>query len=239
VLAILLGSRGTAISQVRDGVGTPRMTTLVNTVTIMPYLTGSFNTFSGLAFPATAKGLGFGGGLTFDLTDSGQSAGLLFDFAFQDMRGAAQNGGCYIPGLSGGNPAQDTLVQPADAYHYWQYILFEPFLKLQGHNKNGYLLLGVSLGYAVLSESINIPASPSPQQGTLWNGTPYGNQFRLDLRIGLGAKLAQIGTHQLILEMRAGYPVTNAIKSYANLCSGGGTGSWRIITLQANLGLRI
>jgi hypothetical protein len=106
-------------------------------------------------------------------------------------------------------------------------------------------LLGLSFGYAVLAETINIPASPYPQQGALWkgvldqNGKSYGNQFRLDLRVGLGAKLAQIGTHQLILEMRAGYPLTNAISNWTDACSTGETGSWRIITLQANLGLRI
>jgi hypothetical protein len=208
------------------------MSTLVNTVTIMPYLTGSYNSFFGQAFPASAKGLGFGGGLTFDLTDSGQKTGLMFDFAFQDMRGAAQNGSCVHP-----NPDSSTLLEAADAYHYFQYVLFEPFLKIQGGKTNGYLILGASVGYAVLTETVS--RGTYHTEYTLWSGSPYGNQFRLDIRAGIGTVLSHIGTHQLVLEMRAGYPITSVISNYTNQCSGGDTGGWKIVTLQANLGLRI
>ena len=222
----------------QSGVGvSDRVPQLVNSVVIMPYVTGSYNSFSGKAFPEPAKGMGFGGGLTFDLTDTGKS-GFMFDFAFQDMRGAAQNGSCVIPGL-GGVPVGDTNIQSADAYHYWQYVLFEPFYKFQGAKKNGYLLLGLSLGYAVLSETVSTPVS-GPSQYTLWSGSPNGNPFRLDIRAGIGIKLADIGKHQLIFEARAGYPVFGVINSnYVSACSGGDVGGWRIITFQGNLGLRI
>ncbi|MFI5202776.1 MAG: hypothetical protein ACHQNE_10345, partial [Candidatus Kapaibacterium sp.] len=63
--------------------------TLVDTMTMMPYLTASLNLFSGKAFLANATGPGVGGGLMFDLTKEGQKTGFMFDFAFQDMYGVA------------------------------------------------------------------------------------------------------------------------------------------------------
>jgi hypothetical protein len=213
----------------------PKVATLVNTVTIMPYITASLNLFSGKAFPANATGIGYGGGLAFDLTDPGQRVGFLFDFAFQDMRASAQNGNC-ITGINNATNT-DSLLGPANAYHYWRYILFEPFLKFQGAKKNGYFLIGASLGFAVLSETESRGITST--EYVLWDGTPFGNQFRLDIRAGLGVELAKIGTHELILEARAGYPVTNVISNFQNACTGGEIGSWRIITVQANLGLRV
>ena len=237
LVCVLAGTSGVVRAQ-QGSVGVPRQTTLVNTVTIMPYVTGSFNSFTGQAFPEPAKGLGFGGGLTFDLTDPKQKLGLYFDFAFQSMRGSAANGACVIPGL-GGTAGSDTLIEPADAYHYFEYVMFEPFLKVRGSKDDGYLLLGASFGWAVESETIAQPAS-GPSQGTIWAGTPYGRSFRLDLRLGLGATLAKFDKHEVVLEFRAGYPVTGAISNdFASACTGGAVGGWKILSMQANLGVRI
>jgi hypothetical protein len=222
----------TAFAQKVGGVVSPTVPTLVNKVTIMPYVTASLNLLSGKAFSANATGVGFGGGLTFDLTEDGQKAGLLFDFAFQDMRGLARNGSCVQPA------ANDSLLEPADAYHYWEYVMFEPFLKIQANSKrNGYFLLGASFGFAILSETVS--RGTHSTEYILWSGSPYSNLFRLDLRAGLGVELASIGTHKLVLEMRAGYPLTNVISDYNNRCGDGEPGNWRIITFQANLGVRI
>ena len=210
----------------------PKVATLVNTLAVMPYITGSLDLFSGKAFPANATGIGYGAGLAIDLTQKDRKLGFFFDFAFQDMRGSAQNGSCVHP-VSG----NDSIFEPADAYHYWEYILFEPFLKIQGEKKNGYFLIGASIGFAVLSETVSRGITTT--EYALWNEGPFGNQFRFDLRAGLGVKLADIGKHELILEARAGYPLTNVISNYQNACTGGELGNWRIITVQANLGLRL
>jgi hypothetical protein len=208
-----------------------KVPTLVDTMTVMPYLTGSLNLFSGKAFLDNATGAGFGAGLTFDMTKEGQKTGFMFDFAFQDMAGFAANGNYVrIP--------SDSILVSADAYHYWYYLLFEPFLKLQtGGKQKGYFIIGASVGFAVLSETVSIGQGQT--EYIVWDQTPYGNRFRLDLRAGVGVELAKIHGHELILEARAGYPLTNAITNYANIYGGNGPGNWRIITLQANLGLRL
>lgn len=205
--------------------------TLVDTMTMMPYVTGSLNLFSGKAFLANATGPGVGGGLLFDLTKEGQKTGFMFDFAFQDMYGSAQNGSTVnIPG--------DTILEPANAYHYWQYLLFEPFLKLQTPGKQkGYFMIGASFGFAVLSETVSIGQNVT--QYANWGQSKYASRFRLDLRAGVGEQLGKIGGHALILELRAGYPITNEISNYPNVSTGGDIGNWRIITLQANLGLKL
>ncbi|HZK76405.1 MAG TPA: hypothetical protein VFD13_05795 [Candidatus Kapabacteria bacterium] len=209
----------------------PRVQPLFDTMTMMPYVTGSLNLFSGKAFIANATGPGVGGGLMFDLTKEGQKTGFMFDFAFQDMYGVAQNGSCV-------NISGDTVLESANAYHYWQYLLFEPFLKLQTPGKQkGYFMLGASFGFAVLSETVSIGQDLT--QFARWDQSRYGSRFRLDLRAGVGEQLGKIGGHALILELRAGYPVTNAISNYANVCTGAELGNWRIITLQANLGLKL
>lgn len=215
------------------GIISPRrhVPTLVDTMTMMPYVTASLNLFSGKAFLANATGPGGGGGLLFDMTKDGQKVGFMFDFAFQDMYGVGQNGNCVS--ISG-----DTILESANAYHYWQYVLFEPFLKFQTSGKQkGYFMLGASFGFAVLSETVSIGQDLT--QYARWDQTSFGNRFRLDLRAGIGVQLAQIDRHALILELRAGYPVTNAISNFPNECLGGGSGNWRIITLQANVGVRL
>jgi hypothetical protein len=205
--------------------------TLVDSVHFMPYLTMSANFHSGEAFPKSATGIGYGFGLAFDLTKDGQKLGAYFDFAYQDMRASAIEGGCMNQLVT------DTLLSTVKASHYFQYVSLETFLKIQGEKSNGYLLIGASFGFAVLEETF--------YQGLYrtsvadWKGTDFGNPFRLDLRLGLGIVLAKFGTHKLILEARAGYPVTAAISNYVNVCTGGGVaGNWRIITLQGNLGYR-
>ncbi len=209
----------------------PKVPTLVDTMTMMPYLTASLNLFSGKAFLANATGMGIGGGLLFDLTKDGQRTGFLFDFAFQDMYGVAQNGSCV-------NISGDTILESANAYHYWQYLLFEPFLKLQTPGKQkGYFMIGASFGFAVLSETVSIGQDLT--QYARWDQSKYGSRFRLDLRAGVGEQLANIDGHALILEVRAGYPVTNEISNYANVCTGGDIGNWKIVTLQANVGLKL
>jgi hypothetical protein len=214
-----------------DTVAAPvrKVPTLVDTVTIMPYLTASLNLFSGGAFLASASGPGAGAGIEFDLTHTGQKFGLLFDFAFQDLYGVGQNGSFISPLVSG-----DTGVSPsANAYHYFQYLLFEPFLKIQTKSKRmGYFLIGASLGFAIESETVSI-APNYPYEYQYWDQTPFGNRFRFDLRAGLGVELGKIAGHPFMLEVRAGYPITSAISNY-----NGPAGNWRIISMQANLGLR-
>jgi hypothetical protein len=229
IMVMLLFAVGEAIAQPGVGVPQRKNSTLVDSMTVMPYLTGSLNLFSGPAFLANASGPGFGGGITFDLTKEGQKMGFMFDFAFQDMYGVAQNGNSLsslATGVSGVSPS-------ANAYQYWDYVLFEPFLKLQTSSKRtGYFMIGASFGMSVLSETVSIaPGYPTEYQN--WAGTPYGNRFRLDLRAGVGVQLAKIGTHALMLEARAGYPITE------ELSNGSGSGDWRIITIQGNLGLRL
>ena len=209
----------------------PPAPALFDTMTVMPYLTASLNFFSGQAFLANATGAGGGGGLLFDVTKNGQPAGFMFDFAFQDMYGSAQNGNCV-------NISGDSILAPANAYHYWYYLLFEPFLKLQTHGKqNGYFMIGGSFGFAVLSETVSIGQTLT--QFAHWDQSSFGNRFRFDLRAGIGLQLAAIHGHALILEARAGYPLTNEISNYANACTGGTIGNWHVVTLQANLGLKL
>ena len=204
ILVIFLLTAGEAFAQQgassSQGTGMPsnKVPTLVDTVTVkcQYQLTGSFNIFSGQAFLANASGLGIGGGITFDLTKQGQKMGFMFDFAFQDMYGEAQNGS-YLsslsPGVSGVSPS-------ANAYQYWDYVLFEPFLKFQTNSKRtGYFMIGASFGLSVLSETVNIAPGYSTEYQN-WAGTPYGNRFRLDLRAGVGVELAKIGNHSLMLE---------------------------------------
>jgi hypothetical protein len=232
-MLLLCGFSQVALAQKAGGILSPtvRVPTLVDTMTMMPYVTASLNLFSGKAFLANATGPGVGGGLMFDLTKDGQKTGFMFDFAFQDMYGAAQNGNCV-------NISGDTILEPANAYHYWQYLLFEPFLKLQTSAKQkGYFMIGASVGFAVLAETVSIGQDLT--QFARWDQSRFGNRFRLDLRAGVGVQLGKIAKHALILELRGGYPVMNAISNYANACTGGEIGNWRIITFQANLGLKL
>ncbi len=235
VLLLSLAWETSVLAQDGGGILTPapRVPTLFDTVTVMPYVTGSLNLFSGKAFPLNATGPGIGGGLTFDFTNEGQKFGLMLDFAFQDMYGFAQNGNCVNP-IAG----QDSILEPANAYHYWQYVLIEPFLKIQTKGRQkGYFIIGASVGLAVLSETVS--KGQTVTQFAQWDQSPYGNVFRLDLRAGLGVELAKFGRHELVLEARAGYPLTNVISNYTNACSGGDIGNWRIVTFQVNLGLRV
>jgi hypothetical protein len=212
------------------GTGVPQQVpTLVKELHIMPYVTASYNRFSGKAFPISASGVGYGAGLVFDLTTQEQRTGVYFDFAFQDMRGVAKNGSCVH--------ANDTVLEPADAYHYWQYILFEPFLKMQRGDGRGYFLIGASFGFATKSQTDS--RGDNKTESTSWEGTELGNQFRLDIRAGVGVKLADFGGHGLIFEGRFGYPLTAAIANFKNVCGGGELGNWQILTVQGNLGLRI
>jgi hypothetical protein len=231
-LVILLLAGGEAFAQDPSSVEgkTNKVPVLFDTMTVMPYLTVSMNLFSGQAFLADASGPGFGAGITFDLTKEGQKTGFMFDFAFQEMYGVAQNGSFISPLVTG-----DTGVNPsANAYHYWQYLLFEPFLKLQTSSKRtGYFMIGASCGFAVESETVSI-APGYPYEFQNWDQTSFGHRFRLDLRAGVGVELAKIGSHSLMLEARAGYPLTNEISNY-----GGSTGSLRIITIQGNFGVRL
>ncbi len=221
------------------GVGKPKFEGLVDNIYVIPYITGSYNIHSGKAFPKSASGLGFGGGLEFDFTEDGQKTGAMFDFAYQDMRAFAKDGSAAK------RLVDDTLLSTADAEHYFQYLLLEGFLKIQGAKKNGYLLLGASVGYATLMETVSrIPADPSnglPEKSVaaLWDGTEYATKLRVDIRAGLGLILANLGTHKLIMEARVGYPILNAISDYKNIASDGEIGSWKIITLQLNMGVRI
>lgn len=216
-------------------VPTRKVHPLFDTVTVMPYITGSLNLFSGGAFLANATGPGIGGGILFDLTNVGQKTGFMFDFAFQDMYGVGINGSYLSPLVTG-----DTGVTPsANAYHYWQYLLFEPFVKFQTKGKRlGYFMVGASLGFAILEETVSIaPGYPYEYQN--WDATPFGHRFRADLRVGVGVELAKIGSHSLILEARAGYPITKEITNYNFIGGTGTSGDWRIITIQGNLGLRL
>lgn len=230
LLTIVLTALALPAAAQPPGTGVPQQVpTLVKELHIMPYLTASYNRFSGRAFPISATGVGFGAGLSFDLTTQEQHTGVYFDFAFQDMRGLAKNGSCVY--------ANDTVLEPADANHYWQYVLFEPFLKIQRGDGRGYLLLGASFGFATKSQTDS--HGETMTESTSWEGSPSGNQFRLDIRGGIGLKLAEISGHGLIFEGRLGYPVTSVISNYKNACGGGELGSWQILTFQGNLGLRI
>lgn len=219
----------------------PEVASIVKHMTVMPYVTGSLNIMSGKAFPGKATGPGFGAGLTFDMTEDGQSAGLMFDFAFQDMYAVAKDGSCINPYLAGAAPGDtlDLFLETADAYHYFSYLLFEPFLKLQSaKDKRGYFIIGASIGMPVVMESYFV--SEHYRQQAQWNNSPYGHRLRIDGRVGIGLKLGKIAKHDFVLEARGGYPITPVITDYVNQCSAtGDIGDWRILTLQVNLGVRL
>jgi hypothetical protein len=219
----------------------PEVTPLVKHMTVMPYLTGSMNIMSGKAFPGKATGLGMGGGLLFDMTEEGQKSGFMFDFAFQDMYAVAKEGSCINPGLAGatGNDTIDLFLETADAYHYFYYLLFEPYLKLQNDkNHRGYFMIGASIGMPVLMETYFV--SEHFRQQAQWNNSPNGHRLRVDARVGIGVKLGKIANRDFVVEVRGGYPITPVITDYSNQCSATGeTGDWRIVTLQVNFGLRL
>lgn len=208
----------------------PPVTGIVENMFFMPYITGNYNMHSGKAFPKSASGMGFGFGVALDFTKDKQKSGFYFDIAFQDMRAAAEDG-IFI------NDEYDTLLTSERAEHYYQYVLFEPFLKLQGERANGYFLIGASFGYAV--EASLLKAGDVRQEFSNWSTQEFHNPLRVDLRAGLGLILANLGTQKLILEARIGYPVTNALSDFLYFFNDEGiAGNWKIISLQANIGLR-
>ena len=209
----------------------PPVRGLVENVFFMPYITGSYNLHSGKAFEKSASGIGYGLGIAFDLTKDGQKSGFYFDIAFQDMRATAEEGVCM-------NDEFDDILTSERAEHYYQYVLFEPFLKLQGERANGYFLLGGSFGYAI--ESSLRKVGEVKTEFSNWGEQEFHNPFRFDLRAGLGLILANIGAQKLILEARVGYPITAALSDLRTFCDDEGlAGNWRVISIQANIGLRM
>lgn len=209
----------------------PPVKGLVENVFFMPYITGNYNLHSGKAFEKSAAGIGYGFGIAFDLTKDGQKSGFYFDIAFQDMRAAAEEGVCM-------NDEFEEILTSERAEHYYQYVLFEPFLKLQGERANGYFLLGGSFGYAV--EASLFKVGEKRTEFSNWGNQEFHNPFRLDLRAGLGLILANIGSQKLILEARVGYPITAALSDLRTFCDEEGlAGNWRVISIQANIGLRM
>jgi hypothetical protein len=205
----------------------------VKTLTVMPYATVSFNIQSGQAFPKAAQGLGYGFGLAFDLTEDKQPVGAYFDFAYQDMRAHATNGTCALTSYS------DTVSQSLDVTHYFSYALLEGFVKLQNIKSNGYFLIGASLGVATTGLTVREGAVETEKYAE-WKTVESYHTLRLDIRAGLGLNLGYISGHQLVFEARFGYPVTNVIGDYHDFCNGSAAhGSWRIVTLQGNIGLRL
>jgi hypothetical protein len=226
----------TSVTSAQQGKGNvqPPAETLFDNVYMMPFVTVSYNIQSGKAFPLSAHGIGYGIGCAFDLTVDGQKAGWYFDFAWQDMRAFAKQGSCF-------SLLDDTVISTVDAEHYFQYVMVETFLKLQGAKANGYFLIGGSFGLATYSATRSIGSTPAGQpieNYAFWEGTDFGKSFRFDIRGGLGVILAEISGHKLIFEGRFGYPLTLAIANYHNVCASGSKGDWRIVTLQGNLGLR-
>lgn len=213
---------------------------VVKKLTVMPYVTISYNLQSGQAFPKSAQGVGYGFGIAFDFTEDKQPLGAYFDFAYQDMRASAKDGGCGQ--LTESNP----IFASVPVTNYFSYALFEGFLKLQSEKTNGYFLIGASVGLVTTSLTARDSVIPS-QQYSDWNsavdpntGKTIGNKFRVDIRAGIGVKLGYISGHQLVIEARIGYPVTNVIDNYSDFCNGSGaSGPWRIVTLQVNAGLRL
>jgi hypothetical protein len=206
---------------------------IVKSLTVMPYATISLNLQSGQAFPKGAMGIGYGFGLAFDLTEEKQPVGAYFDFAYQDMRAHAADGTC------GRVANTDTVSQSLPVTHYFSYALFEGFVKLQSPKNNGYLLIGASAGIATTGLTVREGAIAEDKYSE-WRTIDTYHPFRLDLRIGLGIKLGYISGHQLVFEARAGYPVTTAIGDYHDFCNGSAAhGSWRVVTLQGNVGLRL
>jgi hypothetical protein len=210
----------------------PKDSGIVKKLTVMPYATISYNLQSGQAFPRNASGIGYGFGLAFDLTEDKQPLGAYFDFAYQDMRASANDGAAKLV-----NPA-DTVTTTVPVTHYFSYFLLEGFLKFQTLKNNGYFLLGVSTG--ISTTSLSVKTGPPPDQYADWSGTPFYNKLRLDIRAGIGIKLGYISGHQVVFEARFGYPVTTAISDYSDFAnSNGAHGSWRIVSLQGNIGLRL
>ena len=214
---------------------------LVKSLTVMPYASISFNIQSGQAFPKSAQGLGYGFGLAFDLTEEKQPVGAYFDFAYQDMRASANDGACKR--ISPDNPL-DTIAVSVPVTHYFSYAMMEGFVKLQTKKSNGYFLIGASLGIA--TTSLTVKEGPGLPFYSDWNsaadstGKTIGNKLRLDIRAGLGIKLGYISGHQVVFEARFGYPITTAISEYHDICNGSPAhGSWKVVTLQGNIGLRL
>lgn len=205
---------------------------IVKTLTVMPYATISYNFQSGQAFPKGAQGLGYGFGIAFDLTEEKQPIGAYFDFAYQDMRASVNDGACKLVKES------DTVTETVPVKHYFSYALFEAFVKFQSAKSNGYFLLGASAGIA--TTALTVKEGPGTPFYSDWHGSDFYNSFRLDIRAGLGIKLGYISGHQLVFEARFGYPVTTVISEYHDICNGSTAhGSWRVVTMQGNIGLRL
>lgn len=204
---------------------------LVKKINVMPYATVSYNLQSGQAFPKSANGVGYGLGLAFDFAPDRQALGLYVDFAYQDMRATSSDGACKLI-----HPATDTLAVTVPVTHYFSYALMEVFAKLQSPKTNGYFLLGLSVGMS--TTSLTDKQGPGVDEFTDWSSTTNYNKFRLDVRAGLGFKVAKFGTHDLVFEARFGYPLTTIITDYHDICNGSDAhGSWRAVTLQGNVGL--
>ncbi len=207
---------------------------IVKKLTVMPYATISYNIQSGQAFPKSAQGIGYGFGLAFDLTEDKQPVGAYFDFAYQDMRAHAADGACKVVG-------PDTIGAVAVSVpvtHYFSYAVFEGFVKLQTLKSNGYFLIGGSLGVA--TTGLTVSEGPGTASYSEWKTVDTYHELRLDIRAGLGIKLGYISGHQLVFEARFGYPVTTVLGDYHDFCNGSDAhGSWRVVTLQANIGLRL
>jgi hypothetical protein len=224
-------------AQTRDSSGSKRIPRedigIVKSLTVMPYATISYNLQSGQAFPKGAQGLGYGFGLAFDLTEEKQPVGAYFDFAYQDMRAHATDGTCARTSYT------DTVSQSLPVTHYFSYALFEGFVKLQSPKNNGYFLIGASAGIATTDLTVREGAI-AEEKYTEWRTVETFHTLRIDIRAGLGIKLGYISGHQLVFEARFGYPVTNVIGDYHDFCNGSDAhGSWRVVTLQGNIGLRL
>ena len=206
---------------------------IVKSLTVMPYATISYNLQSGQAFPKSAQGVGYGFGLAFDLTEDKQPIGAYFDFAYQDMRAHAADGTCAIINYT------DRVSATLPVTHYFSYALFEGFVKFQNEKANGYFLIGGSAGLATTGLSVR-EGAVADERYAEWKTIDTYHEFRFDIRAGLGIKLGYISGHQLVFEARVGYPVTTVIGDYHDFCNGSDAhGSWRIITMQANIGLRL
>jgi hypothetical protein len=206
--------------------------TVVRKVAIFPYATISANFQSGQAFPKSAQGIGYGFGIAFDLTEEKQPMGFYFDLAYQDMRAHANDGGC--------KPIHpdDSISVSVPVDHYFSYALVEGFLKLQGEKSNGYFLIGASMGIATTERTVK--RGEGDPVFSDWSASNFANSFRLDLRAGLGVKLFNLSGHPVVFEARFGYPITAAITDYADYCNGNGEhGSWRVLSLQGNIGIRL
>ncbi|MBS1903782.1 MAG: hypothetical protein JSS75_08775 [Bacteroidetes bacterium] len=206
---------------------------LVRKLGVMPYATLSYNLQSGQAFPKSAAGVGYGLGIAFDFAPDRQPLGLYIDFAYQDMRASSNDGACKLI-----HPQTDTIAVTVPVTHYFSYALMEVFAKLQSPRTNGYFLIGLSAG--ISTTSLTDKQGPGVDEYSEWGPTTEYHKVRLDLRAGLGFRLAQISTHDLIFEARFGYPLTTVLSDYQDVCNGSEAhGPWRIVTLQGNLGLRL